>query len=73
MILSVNIQSYLFLLTNKKHLLFQKMNVKIISILFGDENFWTLQLPYMKDMNDVHYVKLKKLCYLKNVIYVSIK
>ena len=59
MILSVNIQSYIFLLTNKKHLLFQKMNVKIISILFGDENFWTLQLSYMKDMNDVHYVKLK--------------
>ena len=31
-------------------------------MLFGEENVRAIQLPSMSEMNDEHYVKLKKLC-----------
>ena len=60
MILYVNMASHHLYQTNKKQLLFKKMNGKMVLSLFGDENFQTLKLPSVIDMNGDHFVKLAR-------------
>ena len=49
----------------KKSIYYSRKHWEMISTLFGDENFWALQLSSITDMNNGLYRKIIKLRYCK--------